>query len=401
MADEVARLVAFGARCATRACRRPRARGRVLPRGRGARPPGPVLGRAADARLPPEEIPVYDRVFRGVLRRRSRLPAAGDRRARRRSRSRAGEELLRTKSFAALTREELLELAELMRRLRLTVPSRRTRRRERARRGDPDLRRTLRRSFRTGGEPVERVWRARRRRGGGSCCCSTSPARWRTTRVRLSLFARAALQADTRWEAFCFGTRLTRVTRRSPAPTPRRRCAAPARRSSTGTAARASAMPCARSRARTSSRGRVVVICSDGLDVGEPEVLRAEMARLARLAHRVVWLNPLKEDPAYEPLARGMQAALPHVDVLPQRAQPRQPGGGRPGVVGSLYAMPQARPIVFLSDFGPSNEWVGVCHAGAEPDRAREPGRRHLSSHPAARRRGRSKFARGSAPLHR
>jgi uncharacterized protein len=63
-------------------------------------------------------------------------------------------------------------------------------------------------------------------------------------------------------------------------------------------------------------RGAVVVICSDGLDVGEPEVLTAEMARLGRLAHRVIWLNPLKEDPAYEPLARGMRAALPHVDVF-------------------------------------------------------------------------------------
>ena len=59
-----------------------------------------------------------------------------------------------------------------------------------------------------------------------------------------------------------------------------------------------------------------MVICSDGLDVGEPELLRAEMARLSRLAHRIVWLNPLKEDPAYEPLARGMRDALPHVDVL-------------------------------------------------------------------------------------
>src|SRR5439155_25745135 len=63
-------------------------------------------------------------------------------------------------------------------------------------------------------------------------------------------------------------------------------------------------------------RGAVVVICSDGLDVGEPELLRAEMARLSRLAHRILWLNPLKEDPAYEPLARGMKAALSHVDVF-------------------------------------------------------------------------------------
>ena len=66
-----------------------------------------------------------------------------------------------------------------------------------------------------------------------------------------------------------------------------------------------------------SPRGAVVVICSDGLEVGDPELLaRADGARCTRLAHRVVWLNPLKDDPAYEPLARGMHAALPHVDVF-------------------------------------------------------------------------------------
>jgi uncharacterized protein with von Willebrand factor type A (vWA) domain len=64
------------------------------------------------------------------------------------------------------------------------------------------------------------------------------------------------------------------------------------------------------------ARGAVVVLCSDGLEVGDPELLRAQMARLARLAHRVVWLNPLKASASYEPLARGMQAALPHVDVF-------------------------------------------------------------------------------------
>jgi uncharacterized protein with von Willebrand factor type A (vWA) domain len=60
----------------------------------------------------------------------------------------------------------------------------------------------------------------------------------------------------------------------------------------------------------------VVVICSDGLDVGEPELLAHQMARLRRLAHRVVWVNPLKEYAGYEPLARGMRAALPNVDVF-------------------------------------------------------------------------------------
>ena len=130
----------------------------------------------------------------------------------------------------------------------------------------------------------------------------------------LVLFARAALQADARWEAFCFGTRLTCVTRAlgsSDAKEAMRRAAEEVVDWNGGTRIGAAL----RALMRTNVvRGSVVVICSDGLDVGDPDLLRAEMARLSRLSHRIVWLNPLKEDPAYEPLARGMRAALPHVD---------------------------------------------------------------------------------------
>jgi uncharacterized protein with von Willebrand factor type A (vWA) domain len=62
------------------------------------------------------------------------------------------------------------------------------------------------------------------------------------------------------------------------------------------------------------ARGAVVVVLSDGWDRGEPDVLAEEMARLGRVAHRIVWVNPLKALPGYVPLARGMAAALPHVD---------------------------------------------------------------------------------------
>jgi uncharacterized protein with von Willebrand factor type A (vWA) domain len=203
-----------------------------------------------------------------------------------------------------------------MQRLRLNVPERRTRRREPARRGDPDLRRTLRRSFRTGGEPVERAWRARRRRRRRLVLLLDVSGSMADYSRALVLFARAALQADTRWEAFCFGTRLTRVTRALAVPDPKealRRAADEVVDWNGGTRIG----DAVRALTRTNVvRGAVVVICSDGLDVGEPEVLTSEMARLGRLAHRVIWLNPLKEDPAYEPLARGMRAALPHVDVF-------------------------------------------------------------------------------------
>jgi uncharacterized protein len=260
----------------------------------------------------PEEIPVYDRVFRGVVQQEP--PPAPVQVVEEEVALASPQELLRTKSFAELSTDELGELAELMQQLRLKVPSRRTRRREPARRGDPDLRRTLRRSFRTGGEPVERAWRERRRRRRRLVLLLDVSGSMADYSRALVLFARAALQADARWEAFCFGTRLTRVTRALGAPDAKealRRAAEEVVDWNGGTRIGAGL----RGLTRTNVvRGSVVVICSDGLDVGDPDLLRAEMARLSRLSHRIVWLNPLKEDPAYEPLARGMQAALPHVD---------------------------------------------------------------------------------------
>ena len=262
----------------------------------------------------PEEIPVYDRVFRGVLE--EEPPVRSVTVVEEEVALASRDELLRTKRFADLTREELVELAALMQRLRLSVPERRTRRRETARHGDPDLRRTLRRSFRTGGEPVERVWRARRRRRRRLVLLLDVSGSMADYSRALVLFARAALRADGRWEAFCFGTRLTRVTRALAVDDPKealRRAADEVVDWNGGTRIG----DAVRALTRTNVvRGSVVVICSDGLDVGEPEELGAEMARLGRLAHRVVWLNPLKEDPRYEPLARGMHAALPHVDVF-------------------------------------------------------------------------------------
>jgi uncharacterized protein with von Willebrand factor type A (vWA) domain len=225
-------------------------------------------------------------------------------------------ELLREKSFAELTDEELAEVAMLMRQLRLSPPSRRTRRRERARAGAPDLRRTLRRSFRTGGDPVERAWRRRRRKRRPLVLLLDVSGSMADYSRALLLFAHAALRADAHWEAFCFGTRLTRVTTalaESDADDALRRASTEVFDWSGGTRIGEAVKGLI---AAQVVRGAVVVICSDGLDVGDPDLLREAMARLGRLAHRVVWLNPLKEDPAYAPLARGMQAALPHVDAF-------------------------------------------------------------------------------------
>jgi len=136
----------------------------------------------------------------------------------------------------------------------------------------------------------------------------------------LVLFARAALQADARWEAFCFGTRLTRMTKvlsAADAKEALRRAAAEVVDWNGGTRIGASLKELLdRWSQHVAMRGAVVVLCSDGLERGDPELLSQQMARLGRLAHKVVWVNPLKGSPVYEPLARGMAAALPHVDVF-------------------------------------------------------------------------------------
>jgi uncharacterized protein with von Willebrand factor type A (vWA) domain len=183
-------------------------------------------------------------------------------------------------------------------------PLRRTRRTRAARRGALDLRRTLRRSFRTGGEPVERAWRMRRERPRRLVLLVDISGSMADHSRALLRLARAVMRADRRYDAFAFGTRLTRLSRSDTIPD-----------WGGGTRIGESLETFLREHDNL-ARGAVVVICSDGLDVGDPELVRSQMARLHRLAHTIVWLNPLKADPRYEPLTRGMQAALPHVDVF-------------------------------------------------------------------------------------
>jgi uncharacterized protein with von Willebrand factor type A (vWA) domain len=273
----------------------------------------------------PDEIPVYDRVFGAFFG-----PAPEPRQPPMRVRVQmeatpevglaSTVELLREKSFARCSREELTALAALMAAVELRVPERRTRRREPARSGRPDLRRTLRRSFRTGGEPLERLLRERRRRRRRVILLLDVSGSMDAYSRALVLFAHAALRAGRDWEAFCFGTRLTRVTRALAGSDPDealQRAAAEVVDWDGGTRIGESLQRFLDEFGHGGlARGAIVLICSDGLEVGDPDLLAEQMARLSRLAYRVLWLNPLKEDPAYEPLARGMKAALPHVDVF-------------------------------------------------------------------------------------
>ena len=228
-------------------------------------------------------------------------------------------EVLREKSFPDLTEEERARVAAMIRRLAVTVPVERTRRTKPASKGSTfDIRRTLRRSLRTQGEPFERAMRARKSRTRPLVLILDISGSMAPYARALMQFGYAAMAAGRRVEVFVFGTRLTRVTRTLRTKDPDRAMHEIGTQVADwegGTRIGESLKTLLDGWSqRAALRGAVVVLCSDGLERGDPELLRAQMARLRRLAHRVVWVNPLKGSPRYEPLARGMAAAMPSID---------------------------------------------------------------------------------------
>jgi uncharacterized protein len=230
-------------------------------------------------------------------------------------------EALRHRSFAACTPEELAAVRRIMARIRLTPPKRRTRRTTKAPSGrSPDLRRTVRESLRMHGEPAELFWRRRRVRLRPLILILDVSGSMADYSRNLLQFAYSAKRAASRVEVFCFGTRLTRVTK---ALDHRRPDDALELAAQTvfdwegGTRIGASLDAFVRELGRRGlCRGGIVVICSDGLDRGDPEVLAGAMERLARLSHRVVWMNPHKGDNQnFQPSTLGMMAAAPHIDL--------------------------------------------------------------------------------------
>ena len=232
-------------------------------------------------------------------------------------------EILRAKDFAGMSDAELAVAHRLVRRIALGGPFKRSRRtravRHRGSRagGRVDLRRTVRASLRYGGDPVERHWRDPSLKPRPVVLvCDVSGSMEPYARMLLH-YMQAWVAARRRVEAFAFGTRLTRLTLelrgRDPDLAVARATAAAADWSG-GTRIGESLAELNRAHGRRVGRGSVVLLLSDGWDRGDPDELGDEMARLSRCSHAVVWLNPLKAAPGYEPLARGMQAALPYVD---------------------------------------------------------------------------------------
>ena len=229
-------------------------------------------------------------------------------------------EVLRHKDFAAYTASELGEARRLMADLRLAGALRRSRRLRPSsgRRGKPDLRRTVRHALRAGGEPVRQARRepdSRPRRVVLLVDVSGSMEPYARALLR---FLHAAVVGRTRVEAFALGTRLTRLTRELSTRDPDAALAAAGRsvKDWSGGTRLGDGLRLFNDTwgVRGMARGAVVVVLSDGWDRGDPVVLGEQMARLHRVAHRVVWVNPLKATPGYAPLAAGMAAALPHVD---------------------------------------------------------------------------------------
>jgi uncharacterized protein len=229
-------------------------------------------------------------------------------------------ERLADRDFAELDGAELAAVRRMMAELALAVPTRLSRRSRRDRHGERlDLRATLRASRRTGGDPA-RVLRRRRRRVPRRLVvlCDISGSMEAYSRAFLQFLHSATAAADA--EAFVFATRLTRLTRALRGRNPdlalaRASAAAPDWSGGTRIGEALAHFNDGYGR-RGMAHGAVIVILSDGWERGDPALLAREMERLRRLAHRIVWVNPRKAAPGFEPLAGGMAAALPSCDAF-------------------------------------------------------------------------------------
>ncbi|MEU0559446.1 VWA domain-containing protein [Dactylosporangium sp. NPDC006015] len=229
-------------------------------------------------------------------------------------------ERLASRDFATLTPEELAALQDLMRRLAVATPPRRTRRmRARPLGAAVDLRATLRRARRSGGHPVRlmrREPRLRPRRLVALCDISGSMEPYARAMLQLLYCAAGTSHA----EVFTFATRLTRLTKvlartRPAVALARAGQAAPDWSGGTRIGAALKAFNDGYGR-RGMARGAIVLIVSDGWETGDPAQVGVEMARLSRLAHRIVWVNPRTQSPRYRPLVGGMAAAWPYCDAV-------------------------------------------------------------------------------------
>lgn len=231
----------------------------------------------------------------------------------------SGEEILRHRDISQLTPAERDHLRRLFALLTPNPPMRRSRRRRPANRGSVHVARTVRRALHNGGEIVSlsrRKARQRPRRVVALLDVSGSMSPYADALLRFAHALAAAHPSAT--EVFTIGTRLTRVTREMRLRDPDKALSASgaAIPDWSGGTRLGEVLKAFLDRwgQRGVARGAVVILASDGWERGDPELLAEQMSRLHRLAHRVIWVNPHVGREGYEPLTRGMTAALPHVD---------------------------------------------------------------------------------------
>ena len=231
----------------------------------------------------------------------------------------SASELLRQKDFAQFTPEEVEQAKRIMERIAWQIGQRRSRRTIRSPKGRYlDLRRSLRTNMKYGGEPVELARRRQKMKPRQLVLiCDISGSMDRYSRLLLQ-FLHTVENGLNRVEVFVFGTRLTRITRQLRV----RNIDAALERVSKEVQDWAGGTRIGESlltfntkwSRRVLGRGAMVLVISDGWDRGDVDLLRKEMARLQRSSYRLIWLNPLLGSPTYQPLTRGIQAALPYVD---------------------------------------------------------------------------------------
>ena len=233
----------------------------------------------------------------------------------------SAREVLRKKSFAEYTPEEFTHARAMIEELQWDLGRRRTRRWGRGDGRQLDLRRALRSSLRYGGEPIHLPTKRRKTTPRRLVLiCDVSGSMERYTRMLLQFIHSLYGGLDNRVEAFLFATRLTRVTghldyRDIDRAIDEVSKAVPDWSGGTriGDILRTFNYRWAR---RVLGWGSVVLVISDGWDRGDPALFGKEMARLQRSSHRLIWLNPLAGAENYEPLTRGMRAAMPYIDDL-------------------------------------------------------------------------------------
>lgn len=235
-------------------------------------------------------------------------------------RAASDREALGSRDFAQFVAEDEEAFRALARRIARRLALRRSRRWKATRHGERlDLRRTVRGSLRTGGDPIRLERRSRKlRRTTLVAICDVSGSMELYARVLLQ-FVHALQNTYARVESFAFATRLSRLTPLLQGVRYRdalRELGHEVRDFSGGTRIGASLQAFLEHHGALVDRRTIVLILSDGWDVGDPEILGEAMRALHARAGRVIWLNPLMGAADYSPATRGMQAALPYIDVL-------------------------------------------------------------------------------------